>query len=120
MYQGKFETVTILAGADLSAAQHKVVIVAGTIAADSITAIGLLQNKPDASGKHATIGYVGQMKAYAGAGISQGASVMVTTSGFLITTTSGSINSGKALAAANSGDLFPGVFNFVNGGQNLA
>ena len=115
MNEGKFETVTILAGADLSAAQHKVVVVAGTIAANSITAIGLLKNRPDASGKHATIGYAGHMKGWAGASISKGASVMVTTSGWLITTTSGSINSGKALEAANSGDLFPGIFNFANG-----
>jgi hypothetical protein len=116
MHQGKFETVTLDAGADLSAAQYKAVAVGGTIAADS-SAIGLLQNKPGASGRRATVGYAGQMKAYAGAAITAGARVTVTTSGWLITATSANIDGGfvvgKALAAANSGDLFPGLFNFA-------
>lgn len=114
--QNKFDTVSISAGADLSAAQYKAVVVAGTIAADS-TAIGLLQNKPAASGRHATVGYAGQMKAYAGAAISAGARVAVTTSGWVITATSADISGGfavgKALEAASSGDLFTGLFNFV-------
>lgn len=113
MHQGKFETVALNAGADLSAAQYKAVVVAGTIAANN-TAIGLLQNKPSASGRRATVGYSGQMKAYAGAAISAGAGVSVTTSGFLITVSSGDLGVGRALAAANSGDLFPGLFDFVS------
>ena len=113
MFQGKFETVTIQAGADLSAAQHKAIVVAGTIAADSLTAVGLVQNKPDATGKQATVGYSGLMKGHAGDSISKGAKVMVTTSGWLITATSAGNVVGRALLAANSGDLFPGLFNFI-------
>lgn len=116
MHQGKFETVSIDAGADLSAAQYKAVVVGGTIAADS-TAIGLLQNKPAASGRAATVGYAGLMKAYAAAAITAGARLTVTTSGYVTTATSAQIDGGfvvgKALAAANSGDLFPGLFNFA-------
>lgn len=113
MHQNKFDAVTLAAGADLSAAQHKAVAVGGTIAATSTAAFGLLQNKPAASGRSATIGYAGQMKAYAGAAITAGATVMVTTSGFVITATSAGNVCGKALATAASGDLFPGIFNFA-------
>ncbi len=113
MYQGKYETITIQAGADLSAAQHFAVVVAGTIAADSLTAVGLIQNKPDASGKQTTVGYSGLMKGNAGAAITKGNKVMVTTSGWLITATSAGNVVGRALLAANSGDLFPGLFNFI-------
>ena len=113
--QGKFETTTIDAGADLSAAQYKAVVVGGTIAADA-SAIGLLQNKPAASGRSATVGYAGEMKAYAAAAITAGARLTVTTSGYVTTATSANIDGGfvvgKALTAAASGDLFTGLFNF--------
>ncbi len=112
MHQGPFSTVIIEAGADLSAVQHKAIVVAGTIAATSETAIGLLQNKPE-DNRAATVGWHGQMKAYAGAAISVGAVLMVTTSGFIITATSAGNCIGQALVAANSGDLFPGLFNFL-------
>lgn len=117
MHQNKFLTLTVAAGADLSAVQYKAIAIGGTIAATSELSFGLLQNKPAASGRQATLGYLGQMKAYAGAAITLGADIMVTTSGFLIAATSGSLVSGQALLAANSGDLFPGVFNFVNAAQ---
>ncbi len=113
MIQGKHETVTIEAGADLSTMQHKAIIVGGTIAATSELAIGLLQNKPDTSGQQATVGYFGLMKAVAGGAISVNAVLMVTTSGFIITATSAGNCIGQALVAANSGDLFPGLFNFL-------
>lgn len=115
MHQGEHNIVSLSAGADLSAAQYKAVAVGGTIAATSTAAIGLLQNKPAASGRSASVAYAGRLKAYAGAAISAGANLMVTTSGFVITSTSAGNSVGKALAAANSGDLFPGIFNFVNG-----
>ena len=115
MHQGKFDTISLDAGADLSAAQHKAIAVGGTIAATSTAAMGLLQNKPAASGRHATVAYLGHMKAYAGAAISAGANVQVTTSGFIITSTSLGNSVGKAITAANSGDLFDGIFNFVGG-----
>lgn len=115
MHQGKFATVSIDAGADLSTHQYKAIAIGGTIAATSTAAIGLLQNKPGASGRHATLGYHGQMKAYAGAAITAGAPVQVTTSGFIIASTSLGNSIGVALTAAASGDLFPGLFNFISG-----
>ena len=113
MHQGKFDTITVAAGADLSTHQHKAIAIGGTIAASSTLSMGLLQNKPAASGRSATLGYAGQMKAYAGAAITTGAVLMITTSGFVITATSAGNVCGKALATAASGDLFPGIFNFI-------
>lgn len=115
MHQGKFETVTLAAGADLSGSQYKAIAVAGTIAGTSEAAIGLLQNKPGASGRHATVGYSGHMKAYAGAAITAGAPLQVNSTGFIIAATSLGNSIGKALAAASSGDVFPGLFNFTGG-----
>lgn len=110
--QNKFESVTIVAGADLSAMQYKVVAVAGTIAAENDTALGIIQGKPS-SGEHMQVGVSGIMKGYAGANIALSARIKVTTSGFLITTTSGDGTAcGKCLEAATSGDLFKGLFDF--------
>lgn len=115
--ENQFMAITIAAGADLSAARYKAVAVGGTIAADT-SAIGLLQNVPGASGRHASVGVSGVMKGYAGAAVSAGARLTVTTSGWLITATSANIDGGftvgKALEAANSGDLFKGLFDFAN------
>lgn len=113
MHQGKFETVNIASGEDLSANQYHAVAVDGTIADTSATAYGLIQNKPAASGRASTLGYSGQMKYRAGAAISAGAQLMVTTSGWIITATSAGNAIGKTLAAANSGDTSPGLFNFI-------
>lgn len=113
MHQGKFDTVTVDAGADLSAMQYKAIAVGGTIAATTTLTVGLLQNKPGASGRRAALAYHGQMKAYAGAAITVGAKVMVTTSGFIIAATSAGNVAGLALATAASGDLMTGLFNFI-------
>jgi len=113
MIQGKFDTVTIAAGEDLSPNQYHAIAIDGTIADTSITAFGLLQNKPSASTRSATIGYAGHLKGRAGAAVLVGAALMVTTSGWIITATSAGNVIGKGLLAANSGDTFPGLFNFI-------
>lgn len=106
------------AGADLSSdagagAQYKAVSVGGTIAANNASAIGLLQNKPK-NGEDAAVLYFGPGKGVAGAAITAGARVRVTTSGYLITVASGDGACGKAVATAVSGGLFEGLFNFVD------
>lgn len=113
--QNRWFGTTLAAGADLidSASLYKAVAVGGTIAANNSTAFGLLQSKGK-TGEGVTVGYFGEMKAYAGASISAGAKLMITTSGFVISATSGTIGVGKALEAANSGDLFRGLFDFTN------
>lgn len=113
MNQGNHETLTIVAGADLSTQQFKIISVGGTIAANALTGLGVLQGKPK-NGEHATLAYMGDMKAYAGAAIAVGASLTVTTSGYLTTVTSGGGSPvGKALVAANSGDIFNFIGNFA-------
>lgn len=110
---GKFESIALAAGQDLSVAgaQYKAVSIAGTIAASSAAAFGLAMNKPK-SGEHLEVGYFGHLKGYAGAAINSGSAVGVTTSGFLITVT-GSNAVGKCLTQAASGDLFDFLGNFV-------
>ena len=108
--------LTIVAGADFrSSGIHKALVVAGTIAGDA-TAVGILKTKPN-NGEHCAVAYEGIIRAYAGAAISAGASVTVTTSGFIVSTGSASGTTvGKALEAANSGDLFKGLYSFARSG----
>lgn len=114
----RYNATTLVAGADLTGADkpYKAVGISGTIVATGATAFGILLNKAK-TGEHITVAYEGELKAYAGAAISAGALLTVTTSGFMLTTpASGTASSvvGRALEAANSGDLFRGLFNFVN------
>lgn len=111
--QRHFDTLTVVASQDLTGHQFKPVGLHGGVAATSAAARGLLQNKA-ANGDHATLGYRGQMKAYAGAAINSDSLLGVTTSGFIIAVTN-SDNVGRALVSAASGDLFTGVFDFTTG-----
>lgn len=119
-YGGPSFSYQLPAGADLNTdagtgTQFKAIAVGGTIAAASATTIGLLQNKPK-NGEDAQVLYLGPGKGVAGAAITAGARVMVTTSGYLIACTSGHVPVGKAIATAVSGGVFEGLFNFINGG----
>ena len=108
-----FETITVVAGADLTGMQFRAVTLAGIQAATTATAKGILRNKA-ASGDHATLAYKGQIKALAGGAINSGALVGVTTSGWLISVTT-SAYVGVALATAASGDMFPLIADFNMG-----
>ena len=107
------ESVPVKAGADLSAAQYKAVTVSGTIAANNTTALGILQNKPDASGKDATVAYAGRVRYYAGGAVAAGNRLTVTTSGWVTATGSNQIGVGTALGAVSSGGIGEGIFNFT-------
>ena len=116
MEQNAFQSHTVVAGQDLSAAQYKTVGVGGTIAITADAAIGILQNKPQ-SGEFASVSVSGVMKGYAGAAIVTTKPLTCTTSGFIINVTSGDgvvTGVGKALAAANSGDLFKFLGDFAS------
>lgn len=112
------ESIPLEAGADLSASQYKAVVVAGTIAANGDTAIGIQQNKPSASGRGLTAGYLGRSRYVASAAISAGARLTVTTSGYMVTVTSGDAIVGRALAAVSSGGIGEGIFNFATNAEN--
>src|SRR5687767_15966439 len=113
---GRANFIQISAGADLNTgdgtgAQYKAVVVGGTIAANN-GAIGLLYNKPK-SGEDAQVLYSGHGKGVAGAAVTAGARVKVTTSGYLIAVSSGDGAVGKALTAAASGATVEGLFDFA-------
>lgn len=115
-YEAEQLRLNIKAGADLRAAQYKVIDVAGTITASvasgSLTAIGVLQNKPNTN-EQAEVAYLGRMKGYAGGAIPLGGRLQVNSGGFVSLVQSGNTVIGKALFAANSGDLVPFVGNFI-------
>lgn len=116
--EGKYESLDVVAGANFTAThQHKAVNLAGTVAGAGVTAIGLLKSKP-ASGEHARVGYFGIMKAYAGGAINSGSALDVANSGFIVAHAAvgsgGNVPVGRALQQVASGDLFKGVFNFIN------
>lgn len=103
------EFMAVEAGEDLSSRQYHIINNAGTLAANSVEAVGSLYNKPDASGRPCQTAYEGvRIKGKAGAAIANNAPVMVTTSGWLITVTSGQSAVGRNMmgAAVNSGDIF--------------
>lgn len=106
---------TVVAGADISTHQYKVINIAGTIAATNDTAYGILQNKPK-SGEHAQVRPFGRAMAMAGGPLAANARLKVQ-SGYLITVASGdnAVPCGKNLSGSvASGDVFTGIFNFAN------
>lgn len=116
---GAPKIIQVTAGQDLNTgggvgAQYKAIAIGGTIAA-AATAIGLLQNKPKI-GEDASLAYYGHMKGVAGAAITAGARLMVTTSGYIITATGAVIPCGRALATCASGASVEGLFDFMPAG----
>lgn len=111
--EGKYETLTVTAGADLTDQIFKAITLAGTVATTTLAAEGILRTK-SRDGQHATLAYAGRMKAYAGAAVNSGAQLGVTAGGYLITVT-GSAYCGVALASASSGALVPFTGNFQMG-----
>lgn len=106
------DDVGFRAGADLSAGQYKAVTIGGTIAANNTTALGLLQNKPQAN-EDASMRVAGRSRYRAGAAVDSGSLLMVTTSGWLIAVTSGSLPCGQAFEGVSSGSIGEGYFNFA-------
>lgn len=107
------ETIGLRAGQDLRSHQYKAVGVAGTVAAANSAAIGIQLTKPNTD-EDLSVQVFGRCKFRAGAAVSANAPIMVTTSGWLITCTSGSMAVGKAISAVTSGSIGDGVFNFAS------
>ena len=107
------DQLTFPAGADLSAYQyHAIALDDNTLADTGEEAAGILQNKP-ASGAHGTLGMTGIMKFAAGAGLSRGAKLTVTTDGWFTTGDSGYYIVGEVLNTVTSGSIGTGIFNFA-------
>lgn len=103
---------SVSAGQDLSTSQYKAIAVGGTIAATSKAAMGILQNKPE-NGEDASLDMIGPSRYKAGAAVTAGANLAVTTSGWFITAASGDSGVGKAFATVTSGSIGEGMFNFA-------
>lgn len=110
--------ITVEAGADLSSLQYTFVTMAsdgqvdGTTSAGG-TALGVLQNAPDAAGKAAVVRVVGPTKLVAGATITPDDKLQSTTAGKADVAASGDHVLGQALANADSGDVFSAFVNCV-------
>ena len=104
-------SITIEAGADLSAGQYKFVTVAADGQVDLTAsaggaAIGVLQNAPDAAGVPATVAIAGRVKVTAGGSVSAGDKVQSDASGDALTALTGDTVLGYALQDADDGDVF--------------
>jgi len=110
-YEGNLDVIPgVVASGDLSAHQFKFMAIGASGAALNTTegAIvdGVLQNKPDAADKAASVASRGVSKVMAGAAVTKGALVMSSTTGKAITATTGKHAAGRALEAAGAdGDL---------------
>lgn len=120
--------ITVNASGDLSTKQYYFVDVnssglAAVVAAAGARAVGVLQNKPDASGRAGTVRIFGVTKVIAGGSITAGDSIASDANGKAGAVTKGKVNTsdagasadpvigsyvmGVALADAASGDIFP-------------
>jgi len=86
----------------------------GKVANNGEEASGILLGKP-ANGDFATVGYMGEIDFLAGAAISKGDKVTVTTSGYFVTANSGDHTViGFSKEAVTSGTIGTGIFSFSN------
>lgn len=104
-YEENLDCITLEAGADLSAKQYFFVTQAagdGQVdpTGDGLLANGVLQNKPDAAGKAATVAVRGITKMSAGAAFSRGDILSSDANGEAITVGSGDYPLARALEAA--------------------
>ncbi len=115
-YEGQGFSTTYKAGEDQTACQYHAVAFNDNLLANSgKEASGIIMGKP-ASGDHAQAGIAGQLKYAAGAAVSAGVRLTVTTSGWFIT----AADSGAYVVGMNgpdavtSGSIGTGIFGFSN------
>ena len=100
------------AGENLNTDGHEGVAIAlddGKVANNGLEATGILSDKPK-SGEHGSMIILGVGKGRAGAAVSAGARVRVTTSGYFVTGNSGYYDCGRAMEAITSGSVGPIYF----------
>ena len=109
------QTFTLKASADLSGKQYHLMYQDASKScnlsslATQVEGAGILQNKPNTAGRHATIADGGISKVVGGAAITQGKYFTCNTSGRAITVTSGDMAYGRALETVSAdGDVFEG------------
>lgn len=112
-YENKVECITLIAGADLSSGkQYKFMDLASDGQIDPVgtagaKAVGVLQNKPAAAGRAATVAVGGVTKIELAATLNAGAEVMSNTAGEAIAVTATSRSHGTILEGGVDGDIVP-------------
>lgn len=112
-------SMPVRAGADLTGdgVKFKAISFAGTIAATSIAAAGILRF----GGKQnetVTIDTLGVFKAQFGTAVgTPGYPLKITTSGYVVAAASGDDCVGRAVAVTASGDIAQAMFNFLSAGN---
>lgn len=98
-----FDIGTLEASADLSTHRYKLVAVNGSgqvaLAGAGDMAIGVLQNKPSAQGRSATVRVSGVSKVVAGAAVSAGAQVTSDANGKAVTATAATVDTTTSSAS---------------------
>jgi hypothetical protein len=115
----RVQYLNVTANQDLTPAAclHKAVTVNGTIAPSAGLVCGFLKSK-GLTGEAVRLADSGVVKVVAGAAVTTiGYPVTVTTSGFVIASSSGGTTIGRAFTAASSGDVFPIQTDCANVGQ---
>lgn len=115
---GERMSITLVAGSDLSAHQYNIVHIDGDRACDitslgqtlALGPVGVLENKPAASGRSASVTISGYARVRAGAAVAAGRNFTANASGRAVVPTSGQLVIGRALeAAAADGDLIGAI-----------
>lgn len=112
-------TMPVRAGADLTGdgVKFKAITYAGTIAATSIAAAGIL-GFGGKQNENVTLDTLGVFKAQFGTAVNTaGYPLKVTTSGYIVAAASGDESIGRATAITASGDIAQAMFNFLTCGQ---
>lgn len=110
-YEEKLETVTMIAGADLSAAQYCFVKTNSTaktivLCGDGEDAFGVLQDKPT-SGQAACVAIGGVTKLKIGASVTAGTAISSGANGLGNTSANGDYMLGYALDGGANGEIIP-------------
>lgn len=124
-FEDNLRSVSAPANTDLSTKQYFFVkltdssgVGRAAVTGDGESAIGVLQNKPDAAGKSATIGYTGISKVKAGGTITAGQPVASDANGEAVTAATGDIVLGTAMRSGVDGDTIPVLLDARNAVAN--
>jgi len=110
-YEERLRMITLVAGVDLSTYQNKFVSMSSDGKIDPTGAgaksVGVLQNKPSAEGRAASVATEGVVEIELGATLAAGAEVMSSAAAVAVAVTATSRSHGTLLEGGDSGDIVP-------------
>lgn len=108
-YEEALKCITVEAGGDLSSSQYLLMTInsSGQLAAtgDGAKTDGVLQDKPAAAGRAASLGIEGVTKVRAGAAFTAGDDLAADSTGRAVTATTGDVIAGRALEDASGANV---------------